>query len=61
MNPITSPEFQLDLIRSHTDELIRQADDDRRARQSAGRRHRRTGRWPRVRRAATLARQSLAS
>ena len=61
MIPFTSPEFQLDLIRSHADELIRQAGDDRLARQSAEGRHRRTGRWPRVRRAVRKARPSLAS
>ncbi|MBG0568105.1 hypothetical protein [Actinoplanes aureus] len=57
MSPFTSPEFQLELIRSHTDDLIRQADHDRRARQSAEGRHRRTARWPRIRRAATPARR----
>jgi hypothetical protein len=57
MIPFTSPEFQLELIQSHTDELIRQADDDRRARQAASRRERRAGRWPTIRRAARPARR----
>ena len=57
MIPFTSPELQLDLIRSHTDELIRLADQDRLARQSTERPERRAGRWPRVRRAARPARR----
>ena len=61
MIPFTSPEFQLELIHEHNSELVRQADEDRRARQSAERGKHRTGRWPRVRRAARPARQSLAS
>ncbi|MEU4427320.1 hypothetical protein AB0F81_42410 [Actinoplanes sp. NPDC024001] len=61
MSPFTSPEFQLDLIHSRSDELIRQADRDRRALEATEGRARRTGRWPRVRRSARQARQSLAS
>jgi len=42
----TDPQAQLDLYHQHSDELIRQASDYRRARAARGR-HRRFGRWPR--------------
>jgi hypothetical protein len=51
MIPFASPEIQFDLIREHTEELVREAAEDRRARQIAERPARRFGRWPRGRRA----------
>ncbi len=42
----SDPQVQLDLYHHHSDELIRQAAEYRRARAAHGR-HRRFGRWPR--------------
>jgi hypothetical protein len=44
----SDPQAQLDLYHQRSDELIRQADEFRRARSSrGGHRRRRFGRWPR--------------
>jgi hypothetical protein len=42
----SDPQAQLDLYHQRSNELIRQADEFRRARAGRGR-HRRFGRWPR--------------